>query len=83
MSLTTIRQFFASLSLFLTAEGYAVHTHQSAQIFLDTIRQSNSGCVVTDMHMPQMSGLDLLAEIDERRVFMPIVVVTGRGMLNS
>ena len=68
----------ASLSLLLTAEGYAVHTHQSAQIFLDTIRQSDSGCVVTDMHMPQMSGLDLLAEMNERRVFMPIIIMTGQ-----
>ncbi len=69
----------ASLSLLLTAEGYAVHTHQSAQIFLDTIRQSDSGCVVTDMHMPQISGLDLLAEMDERGMSMPVIIMTGHG----
>ncbi len=68
-----------SLSLLLTAEGYAVHTHQSAQTFLDTIRQSDSGCVVTDIHMPEINGLDLLAEMKERRVSMPVIVMTGQG----
>ena len=69
----------ASLSLLLTAEGYAVHTHQSAQIFLDTVRQSDSGCVVTDIHMPEINGLDLLAEMNERRVSMPVIIMTGQG----
>ncbi len=69
----------ASLSLLLTAEGYAVHTHQSAQTFLDTIRQSDSGCVVTDIHMPEINGLDLLATMNERRVSMPVIMITGQG----
>jgi two-component system response regulator FixJ len=69
----------ASLSLLLTTEGYAVHTHQSAQIFLDTIRQDNNGCVVTDIHMPEINGLDLLAMMKERRVSMPVIVITGHG----
>ena len=69
----------ASLSLLLTAEGYAVHTHQLAQTFLDTIRQNNSGCVVTDIHMPEINGLDLLAAMNERRVSMPVIMITGQG----
>jgi two-component system response regulator FixJ len=69
----------ASLGLLLTAEGYAVHTHQSAQIFLDAIRQSDSGCVVTDIDMPEINGLDLLAEMKERRVSMPVIIMTGQG----
>jgi two-component system response regulator FixJ len=69
----------ASLSLLLTVEGYAVHTHQSAQIFLDAIRQNDSGCVVTDMHMPEINGLDLLAAMNQRRVSMPVIMITGQG----
>jgi two-component system response regulator FixJ len=69
----------ASLSLLLTAEGYAVHTHQSAQIFLDTIRQSDSGCVVTDIHMPEINGPDLLAMMKERRVSLPVIVITAHA----
>ena len=69
----------ASLSLLLTVEGYAVQTHQSAQTFLDAIRQGDSGCVVTDMHMPEINGLNLLAAMNERRVSMPVIMITGQG----
>ena len=68
-----------SLSLLLTAEGYAVRSHESAGTFLDAIKQNESGCVITDARMPGMSGLDLLAVMKERRVSMPVIVVTGHG----
>ncbi|HEY8097339.1 MAG TPA: response regulator FixJ [Methylobacter sp.] len=68
-----------SLSLLLTAEGYAVRSHQSAGTFLDAIKQNERGCVITDARMPGMSGLDLLAVMKERRVSMPVIVVTGHG----
>jgi len=57
------RMVLASLAILLTAEGYAVRAHESARSFLDMIEQDNCGCVVTDVRMPGMSGLDLLAEI--------------------
>jgi len=68
-----------SLSLLLTAEGYAVRSHQSPRTFLDAIKQNERGCVITDARMPGMSGLDLLAVMKERRVSMPVIVVTGHG----
>ena len=68
-----------SLSLLLTAEGYAVHSHESARTFLDAIKQNERGCVITDAQMPGVSGLDLLAVMRERRVSMPVIVVTGHG----
>ena len=68
-----------SLSLLLTAEGYAVRSHESARTFLDAIKQNERGCVITDARMPGMSGLDLLAVMRERRVSMPVIVVTGHG----
>jgi two-component system, LuxR family, response regulator FixJ len=68
-----------SLSLLLTAEGYAVRSHESARTFLDAIKQNERGCLVTDVRMPGMSGLDLLAKMKERRVSMPVIVVTGHG----
>ena len=68
-----------SLSLLLTAEGYAVRSHQSPRTFLDAIKQNERGCVITDARMPGMSGLDLLAVMKERRVSMPVIVVTGDG----
>jgi two-component system response regulator FixJ len=70
-----------SLSLMLTIEGYTVRTHESARTFLDAVRQDESGCVVTDVRMPEISGIDLLTtmKMKERRVSMPIIVITGHA----
>jgi two-component system, LuxR family, response regulator FixJ len=68
-----------SLQLLLTLEGYAVHAHASAWTILETIQDTDRGCIVTDIHMPEISGLDLLAALNERRVSMPIIVITGRS----
>jgi two-component system response regulator FixJ len=73
------RAVLAALSSLLTAEGYAVRAHESARTFLDMIQQDDCGCLVTDVHMPEMSGLDLLAEMKERRVSMPVIVITAHG----
>lgn len=68
-----------SLTLLLTAEGYAVRAHESARPFLETIRQDDSGCVVTDVRMPEIDGLELLAIMKERRISIPIIVITAHG----
>ena len=69
----------SALRFLLTAEGYAVRAHESARTFLDMIERDDCGCLVTDVRMPGMSGLDLLAEMKERRVSMPVIVITGQG----
>ncbi len=69
----------AALRSLLTAEGYAVRAHESARTFLDMIEQDDCGCLVTDVRMPGMSGLDLLAKMKERRVSMPVIVITAHG----
>lgn len=66
-----------SLSALLLNEGYSVRCHQSARTFLDTVREGEKGCVVTDVLMPDMSGLDLLAKVKERGISLPIIIVTG------
>ena len=48
----------AALTFLLTSEGYAVRAHESARTFLEMIEQDNCGCVVTDVRMPEMGGLD-------------------------
>ena len=68
-----------SLSLLLKIEGYAVLTYNSAPTFLRTIKEHACGCVLTDMHMPEMSGLDLLETLKERGISLPVVVISGRG----
>jgi two-component system response regulator FixJ len=69
----------AALTGLLRADGYAVRAHESARTFLDMIHQDGCGCLVTDVRMPEMSGLDLLAEMKERRVSMPVIVITAHG----
>ncbi len=69
----------AALAFLLTAEGYAVRAHESARTFLDMIQQDACGCLVTDVRMPGMSGLDLLEKMKERRVSMPVIVITAHG----
>ncbi len=66
-----------SLNMLLTTEGLAVHTHASARTILETIQDAECCCIVTDMHMPEIGGLDLLAELNKRRVSLPVIVITG------
>jgi two-component system response regulator FixJ len=70
-----------SLSLMFAIEGYTVRTHETARTFLDAVGQDESGCVVTDVRMPDISGIDLLTtmKMKERRVSMPIIVITGHA----
>jgi len=68
-----------SLTLLLRTEDYAVRAHESARTFLETIRQEYSGCVVTDVRMPEIDGLDLLAMMKERRISVPVIIFTGHA----
>ena len=68
-----------SLASLVSIEGHVCHTYLSAQAFLDAIDNDATGCVVTDVRMPGMSGLDLLAKMKERRVSMPVIVITAHG----
>ena len=74
------RAVLGALTFLLTAEGYAVRAHQSARTFLETIRQDDSGCVVTDMRMPRnATASNSLAAMEERLISMPVIVITAHG----
>ena len=66
-----------SLQALLEAEGYVVQGHESAQAFLNTHQNGDFGCVVTDVNMPQMSGIELLREMRKLRTVMPAIVISG------
>src|SRR5579884_4150308 len=68
-----------SLAFLFDSAGLAVRTYASATTFLETLPAEISGCVITDVRMPDMSGLDLLRELRSRGRGLPVVVITGHG----
>jgi two-component system response regulator FixJ len=67
-----------SLAFVLEMNDLAVKTYASALEFLD-VAEDVSGCVVTDVRMPGMSGLELVRRLKERGIGLPVVVMTGHG----
>jgi two-component system, LuxR family, response regulator FixJ len=68
-----------SVRLFLVNEGLNVRTYGSGIEFLAALDPTAKGCVVTDVRMPGMSGMQLLAHISERGSALPVIVVTGHA----
>ena len=68
-----------SLATLLRAAGLPVRTYESARTFLREFRPELSGCLMLDIRMPGMSGLELQEELDQRRCRMPIIFLTGHG----
>jgi two-component system response regulator FixJ len=69
----------ASLSFLLDSAGLTNQAYESAKSFLAAAGALTEGCVVTDIRMPEMTGLQLVAELKVRAVPLPIIVITGHG----
>ena len=69
----------ASLKLLLKTLGLPAQTYASAQEFLATFDERRGGCLVLDIRMPGMSGLELQEELNTRGAMMPIIFITGHG----
>lgn len=63
----------------LTAAGYQVVGHPTGEAFLEAAAEAAPGCVLLDIHMPGLSGLQVQAELNARKIGWPVVVLTGRG----
>jgi two-component system response regulator FixJ len=68
-----------SLQFLLRTANIRARTYESATAFLDALPRESSGCVVTDVRMPGLSGLDLLRKLKELEVALPVIVITGHG----
>ncbi|WP_160011149.1 response regulator FixJ [Rhizobium sp. 18055] len=68
-----------SLAFMLTMSGHAVRVHESATAFLDFAPNIKSGVLVTDLRMPDMSGVELLRCLTAQKVMLPSIVITGHG----
>ena len=68
-----------ALKLLLRSVGHAVETYGSAQEFLDAYGEDRAGCLVLDIRMPGMSGLELQQKLNEQHSILPIIFITGHG----
>jgi FixJ family two-component response regulator len=75
--------FRTSMSRLLRASGYAVRTYASASAFLSELTPDTDGCVIADLNMPGLSGLELQDALTRTGQSMPIVFLTGFGDIPS
>lgn len=68
-----------SLAFLLTTAGLTSRTYDSAAAFLTALPTAAPGCIVTDIRMPDMNGLELTRHLKELDAPQPIIVITGHG----
>ena len=68
-----------SLTFLLRTARLDVLSYPSATAFLEALPEANLSCVITDVRMPGMSGIDLLRRLRERKISVPVIVITGHG----
>ncbi len=68
-----------SLEFLLRSAKFEVRTYDSAKAFLSVISTVKSGCLITDVRMPEISGIDLLRKVRELDIRIPVIVITGHG----
>jgi len=68
-----------SLEFLLASSQLRVNSFNSATAFLASLPPSPSGCIITDVRMPEVSGIDLLKRLVEREIKIPVIVITGDG----
>ena len=72
-----------SLSLMLGLLGFRAVSFASAEAFLDTYRDDWAGCVVCDLKLPGLSGIELQARLREKGSTLPFVIITGHGDIKA
>ena len=68
-----------SLAFLLETADLAVKTYDSAIRFLADTLPSDAGCLITDIRMPEMTGLELVRQLNARGSTLPVIVITGHG----
>jgi two-component system response regulator FixJ len=68
-----------SLEFLMSSNGFRAASYASAEEFLAALPTLSQGCIVTDIRMPGMSGLELVQKLGEAGITMPVIVITGHG----
>jgi len=75
--------FLAATSKLVRKSGFPVAPHSSVDELLSRVSSKTRGCVIADLVMPGVSGLELQALLTQRGVMMPVVFLTGHGDIPS
>src|SRR5215471_6687422 len=68
-----------SLEFLLKTVGLKVRSFDSGKSFLNALPQIQAGCVITDVRMPEITGIDLLKKVKAANPDLPVIVITGHG----
>ena len=68
-----------SLAFLLSSAGFAVRVHESATDFLAIAKDIKNGCLITDLRMPDIDGVQLLRRLRDSDALLPAIVITGHG----
>jgi two-component system response regulator FixJ len=68
-----------SLAFLLSTAGIPVRVYESATSFLAALPTLQPGCLVTDVRMPDMTGIELLQQLRDKDIKLPVIVITGHG----
>src|SRR3979409_920994 len=68
-----------SLGFLFKTAGLSARTYESATSFLDHLPRIKAGCIIPDVRMPGLSGLDLLRRLKELHSAVPVIVIAGHG----
>ena len=68
-----------SIEFLLKTVGITVRSFELANAFFEVLPQIEHGCVVTDVRMPEITGIDVLREVNKTKPDLPVIVITGHG----
>jgi two-component system response regulator FixJ len=68
-----------SLAMLLESAGFSARTYDSAAAFLEAAADCTAGCVVTDVQMPDLNGLELQRRMGELGIRLPVIMMTGHA----
>lgn len=68
-----------SLDFLLQSASFKTRTYETALAFLNELPDISSGCIVTDVRMPEMSGVELLRHLRRINLRMPVIIITGHA----
>lgn len=71
--------FRAALQRLLRSAGFSVRSFASAEDFLNSSQQQETGCLIADIRMPGMSGLDLQTKLNDDHSPIPIIFISAHG----